>query len=88
MTLIEALKTGKKIRKKSSGLYVNKDYPSVQFTIDDVLADDWEVEQTPVPVTREQFDSAWYKAKTSRSELGFPWDMDTVYKVLIKELGL
>lgn len=51
MTLIEALKTGKKIRKKGSGLYVNKDYP---FTIDDILFNDWEVEPERPRFSKEE----------------------------------
>lgn len=89
MTLIEALKTDKKFYRRS---WLDK----TPITFEDIyklgkeafVADDWEIESIPVPITREQFDSAWYKTKVQYAGLGFTWDDGSVYKMLIKELGL
>lgn len=83
MTLIEAIKTGKRFRRKGSTEYYELGLlPNTFFVVDEVMADDWEVEPTAVSVTREQFNSAWDKA--------FSVDASTVERhiIMCRELGL
>lgn len=124
MTLIEALKTGKKIRRQGWTLFWlsfdDEQYQYLSMTKQDILATDWEVEPekliyskeecvaslvkafehnnitaalknsliehlTSFP-TRKQFDIAWRKA--CRKTAGPGYDLDDVYQIIIKELGL
>lgn len=88
MTLIEAVKSGRKFRRKIWADRFGRDYWTIYgcrgFLVldEDVLADDWEVEPTPVIITREQFEAAWYRARTRAA------DWNHVYKILVEELGL
>jgi hypothetical protein len=83
MTLIEAIKTGKRFRRKGSiGYYEPKLLPNTYFIVDEVLADDWEVEPTPITITREQFDAAWDEATHANPHLQY------IHSALLKELGL
>jgi hypothetical protein len=34
----------------------------MEFTREQLIADDWEVESQPVTITREDFDAAWRRA--------------------------
>lgn len=69
MNLIEAIKSGKRFRRKSwtspknwltekGELNLNH---CLELPIDAIIAGDWEVEQPPATITREQFDAAWSK---------------------------
>lgn len=51
MTIIEALKSGKRIRRKQIGHQFVEYRPDRHFSLDrdDILADDWEVEPDPKP---------------------------------------
>jgi hypothetical protein len=88
MTLVEAIKSGKRFRRKAWVAYTSPDYwpPNVagplSVTREDVLADDWEVKPDPVTITREQFNSAWDKA--------FSMDASTVERhiIMCRELGI
>lgn len=93
MTLIEAIKTGKRIRRKGweqwhldQDMTLNKLSTLVAISRDDILAEDWEVEPTPITITREQFDAAW--RKSCRETAGPGYDLDDIYQILVKELGL
>jgi hypothetical protein len=83
MTLVEAIKSGKRFQRKgSTGYYEPKLLPNTFFVVDEIMADDWEVEPTPITITREQFEATWYRARTRAA------DWDKVYKILVEELGL
>ena len=65
MNIIEAIKSGKRFRRKSwlsHGIFTATDWlqPSNHHCLrrEDMKADDWEIEQVPVSITREQFDKA------------------------------
>lgn len=87
MNLIDALKTGKRIRRAGDTVYFA---PIGMFDPDEIVADDWEVEKE-VTITEEFFMNAWmsvaerlYPNVPSMHEL-------YAYKVieaLKKELGL
>jgi len=64
MTLIEAIKSGKRIRRSDTSWLEQGEIPFYikLAAFSSIIADDWEVEPTPVTVTREQFNSAWDKA--------------------------
>jgi hypothetical protein len=84
MNIIEAINSGKRFKRKDWGDY----YLARQeaFQREDVLADDWEVEPTPVTITREQFDAAW--ARTWAFDNRWAASNLTVADLLAKELGL
>ena len=57
MNIIEAIKSGKRFRRKS---WTNRDYIKVNVSrldlpLDAIIADDWEVEEVPIQLTRSQF---------------------------------
>ncbi len=58
-------------------------YEGQTFYIDEVLADDWEIEAAPVTITREQFNKAW--DNSLRNEPRNNWEL---HAFLIKQLGL
>ena len=73
MNIIEAIKSGKPYRRKNdSQRFIPGD--EYDFAYSEVLADDWEVEEKSVTITREQLEEAWLKSLS--------------LKELAKELGL
>lgn len=88
MNIIEAMKSGLKYRRKGEELWyeTTEDYRDYTFPVRAVLADDWEVEEKSVTITREQFNAAWARS----------WGFDnrwaasnlTMADLLAKELGL
>jgi hypothetical protein len=86
VNIIEAVKLGTWIRresKKSMSFRFGINDEVIEFTRDDILADDWEVEPASVTITREQFDTAWHNAFTSNEPYG-----SLSRDELAKELGL
>lgn len=92
MNIIEAIKSGKLHKRK-----INREWchaPSVTnqfslaYSIDDILANDWEVEEVRVTITESVLSAAWEKAvKSSGYHDDYPphgW----LYAELKKELGL
>lgn len=66
MNLIEAIRSGKRFRRKSlknSWFPANQgqDKYIFQLSVEDIVAEDWEVEQVAVTITREQFTEVWGK---------------------------
>ena len=60
MNIVDAIKSGKRFRRKSqlNQGYWYREGAGSTFCEDDVLADDWEVESPAVTITREQFNKA------------------------------
>ncbi len=79
MNILDAIKSGRRIRRKS---WEDKTSFLDERSCKDAFADDWEVEKRTVTIDREQFDSAWDDA-THRE-----YDLQSVREKLIKELGL
>ena len=100
MNIIEAIKSGKRYRRRGRGEldWYDPDYLDYVFSMRDVLDSDWEVEVAPVTITREQFDKAWCEALAEHVKLDSSWEfgrwekaVDThssIKKLLMKELGL
>jgi len=77
MTLMEALKSGRRVRCGPSGTWLTaRDY----YRLDQMLDERWELESVRVTITREGLDAAWDKA-CAGSEAG-SWDR------FCRELGL
>ena len=94
MNLIEALKSGKRIRQKSKEIWLEPKQGKY-FSIDHILSDDWEVEPEPVTVTEYQFYNAYAKAlnkaMTSFGGISAPSqealaDIDRIWKEVAEEL--
>jgi hypothetical protein len=95
MNLIEAIKSGKKYRRKDKycGLWLTPPDvitdldPVYEVLLSDILAEDWEVEQTPVTITRDDFDAAWRRALdvSENMEITTPYYL---YELVVRELGL
>lgn len=105
MNLIEAIKSGKRFRRSSWTHPVwleshteDKLNHSLDLQIESVIADDWEVEEVQVTITREQFDKAWSEALAAHFKLDSSWEFgrweivvdnhSSIKKLLVKELGL
>ena len=76
MNIIEAVKSGKKFRRPGLPF---KEYKN--FAREDILADDWEIEEKKVEVTRSDFTKAWTDAEI------LPGALPQMHRVLEK-LGL
>jgi hypothetical protein len=89
MTLIEAIKSGKRFRRKDWKIddWVSQDRDDLplRLTRGDVKADDWEVEETVVTITDSDFERARERVdKKIECEAYF----SEYLKELKKELGL
>lgn len=86
MNVIEAIKSGKRFRRKSWNIddWVSQDRDDLPLRLNrgDVKADDWEIEERPVTITLSQFFEAWQKATAKSHELVYLGD------ILASELGL
>lgn len=60
MTIIEAIKSGRPFRRKGDGSwYCDHDRSDcAMFRVPDILADDWEIQEPAVTITRSQFNEA------------------------------
>jgi hypothetical protein len=90
MNIIEAIKSGKRYRRKGeTGWYDATDhYQDYVFPTRAVLADDWEVEEVRVTITREQFDAAW-KSVTEYIDITQPFfRTNMAHAMLCEKLGL
>jgi hypothetical protein len=90
MNLIEAIKSGKLFRRKSQP---NQDFwfrpmDSHSFTQDEILAEDWEVEEIEVTINKKEFHRAWKEALKKNETAFFPPSMQQLASFLEKELGL
>lgn len=96
MNIIEAIKSGKRFRHSLTGTsWFNpiKDPDTslvlLKLDVNQLVSNDWEVEESEVTITRSQFDSAW-----DRITVDSAWDRIIVYdapkikELLAKELGL
>ena len=81
MNIIEAIKSGKRFRRKGQPRYLEL-FHDIDLCLSavDITADDWEVEEAKVTLTRSQFDAAWQKV--------IYFDSPTIRDLLAKELGL
>ncbi len=67
MNLLEAVKSGKKFRRggwswihpKSNGALLYQDAFPITPTLDWFTAEDWEIEEPSITITRAQFYEAW-----------------------------
>lgn len=90
MNLIEALKAGRPIKRKEWGEYFIPSTERPVFMVQDVLAEDWEVEEKRVTITAEQFTEACNRT----AQLLYPlpgYNMIRIWEyldTLKKELGL
>ena len=91
MTLQEAIKSRRRFRRPNCPYWSQSPitggfpYSKITLEFDDILADDWEVEQVPIAVTEAEFDAAWDKASSINS--AGQW-LASFKDTLKKELGL
>ncbi len=94
MNLIEALKTGKRFTRKSWTESLGKtvwmsSVDGCNLLKKDILADDWEVEDEKVTITKSQLYSALHKARLLEQSFDkFPAGVSSIYEFIAKELGL
>jgi hypothetical protein len=76
MNILEAIKSGKKCKRRPwKKRWINPAQGKLlNLNIEDISANDWEVEEKSVTITRQQLDDAWLKSLS--------------LKELAKELGL
>lgn len=95
MNIIDAVKSGKKIRRPSFGwgwIYLRSEGYTFSLNRQDILADDWEIEEKKVEITYERLKEAFESASPSyqpySSQLGVPIVSYPSVEVVAKELGL
>jgi hypothetical protein len=59
----------------------------MEFTREQLIADDWEVESQPVTITREDFDAAWRRAEDVCENMEIT-TKHYLYELVVRELGL
>jgi hypothetical protein len=81
MNIIEAIKSGKNFRRPGvkGWLYVDVFKCSFkQIDWESLIADDWEVEEKPVTITKEEFEKAWKSAiENSKRAYDPKWAKET-----------
>jgi len=55
MNLIDALNSGRRIRRPGWGYWIDNSDDDFCLAIADVVADDWEILETPITITKSQF---------------------------------
>lgn len=80
MNVIEAIKSGKRFKRRSEKAWMSDDQ-LYNYVKEDIIADDWEIEIQPVTITRADFDAAWDKAHRAAT-------FKEIYEMLCNELGL
>jgi hypothetical protein len=104
MNFLEALKTGRAIRRPDKLIggckWMSSEYPAFDsITVEDVLAEDWEAEPQPeqtITITRTQFTAAYAEAiKDIYTMIHYDPNLkisqalkDTLYNFLRSHLGL
>jgi hypothetical protein len=89
MTLQEALKSGRNFRRRAArmagdSIWLSPTYND--FDRDDVLADDWEIEEPTVTITRSQLNAAVHYAVQYQRTFQNPYK--AVEDILAEMLGL
>jgi uncharacterized lipoprotein len=91
MNLIEAIKSGKRYRRKAWEIddWVSQDreYLPARLNVEDVKSDDWEIESQPVTITRADFDAAWRRALDVSENMQIT-TQHYLYELVVRELGL
>lgn len=90
MNLVEAVKSGQPFKRSGWGKYViHETVYEFLFKREDLLADDWEIQEKEITITASQFDAAVSRTndKVYKSEYEDVHICDYL-KVLQKELGL
>lgn len=95
MNILDAIKSGKRFRRKPSipgtvswiGPLDAHTHWGASFRLDDMLAEDWEVEEKQVTITESHFESAVARASQSFSIYNPPYICEYLTQ-LKKELGL
>lgn len=91
MNIIEAIKSGKRFRRKSwkanEMTWISQDLGDLplQLTRGDIVADDWELKEEPVTITRTQFFEAYAHAV---AELPSNPTNSSVLEMMADRLGL
>jgi hypothetical protein len=62
LSVIDAIKSGKRFRRKGEMWFVQDDLP-MRLTREDILATDWEIEGRKIEITESEFDAAWDASK-------------------------
>lgn len=99
MTIIEAIKSGKRFKRKNDPIGFSKfsDFfmscgpmnGHFAFRESDLLADDWEIEEKKVEVTRDKFLAIVNRLHSNAADGSFAFSVsDYALKILLKELGL
>lgn len=90
MNLIDAVKSGRPFRRACEhrstdwNIVTDRGYVgTVSLSPADILADDWEIQEPKVEITRKEFDQAWMEVL-----LKLPMDEDQHYSMLTERLGL
>jgi hypothetical protein len=90
MNIIEAIKSGKRFRRKGQTRYLELFHDiDLCLSVGDITADDWEVEEKKAPISASEFDHACkvVDARLWRNG-GWPVHINEFLTELKKELGL
>jgi hypothetical protein len=88
MNIIEAVSSGKQFRKSTWPFthHYKGSENMFRLTREEILADDWEIEEPKVEVTREQINKVIWSSSTAFK--GFDYFSHDWFEYIYKELGL
>lgn len=81
MNLIEALKSKKPLRQKNGGLWIYPLTSNIIFNIKQILADDWEIQEEKIEITKSQLIEALRKDYPSN------FILPSTYEEIARKLG-
>ncbi len=92
MNLLEAVKTGRPMKRPRDkcwrGPFLAGDgYTEIRMELCDLTADDWEINDSPVSITRRQFWGAYAESVKETGSCYWTPDGDTM-QLMAKKLGL
>lgn len=90
MNLIEAAKLKRPFKRPHFSFYLRPEYDLVHFpfTWEDVLAEDWIIEEKEITITASQFTAAWANAVKEAMISTSPDYERIIYQQLKTDLGL
>lgn len=97
MNIVDAIKSGRLHRRKSQREWCypmsstnKKDIIFINaYSIEDILADDWEVKEVQSVITKEDFEEAWKRATKKAGGIDMVYGHYLPFRDLVaKELGL
>ena len=89
MNILDAMRSGRRFRRPSWEIYYSDTHEGfLELTPEDLLAEDWVIEEKKVTITASEFTAAWANAVKEAMISTSPDYERIIYQQLKQELGL